>query len=282
MQHRVAEDDFGRMIFVNQSLFSQKQEAKNNTQNPYTKPKHKSKQPTPANKTKAKSQQQATSKETNTKTTKTTIKESKIMMTKLSSAALALVVTAASHASVSAQAPTDDSYMMGNGQFASCPNPKEFYQGFTFDGGAAIAYCTDYPGKPLSNATATAVSVSSDPGLNGWSCYPEGKAECPAGFAISEMCVSFNGGSVGGSPTCANYCTTPGFFAMKCVPNPIKDVPLNSGEWLPFTGGEYGNAMCDDGSIVCGLCYSSNPTDCQGKTYRAKCCKCCPSILPPS
>jgi hypothetical protein len=194
------------------------------------------------------------------------------MMTKFSSTtALALFVAAASQASVSAQ--WDSVFQMQDGQFASCPNPNDFFQGLQL-GVVPEAFCTKYPGQPL-NASATDVPVSDDPGLDGWSCYPEGQAECPAGYAISEMCVSINNSF---APSCASYCTTPGYFAMKCVPNPRTNVPLNAGEWLPIR--PEGNGICDDGSVMCGFCYSANPSDCQGEYWRSKCCKCPNMILP--
>jgi hypothetical protein len=120
-----------------------------------------------------------------------------IMMTKLSSPALALVVAAASHATISANGH-EHAFEMTTGNFFSCPNPGEVYQGIELGadpmGNGFGGICTPYPGRPLNTNTTSAVSasVSDDPGLNGWSCFPPGVAECPAGFlAISEMCVTF-------------------------------------------------------------------------------------------
>jgi hypothetical protein len=190
------------------------------------------------------------------------------MMMKISSTAFALFLATARNASVSA----DSSPMAGNqlpGVFVSCPS-GEVYQGTqTF-----FSTCTPYPGHSLvASASEAAVSVSlsdaaADPGLNGWSCYPRGIAECPPGYAVAGLCVGY------GPVACTEYCPTPGYIAMQCIPSPIADVPLNSGEWLPMPGPDvWGNGKCNEGSVLCGLCASDNPNDCQGGYTRGKCCK---------
>jgi hypothetical protein len=183
-----------------------------------------------------------------------------------SSTAFALFAAAmTSKTSVSAQGSL--------GQFVSCPY-GEFYQG-TYQWSGT---CTSYPGQPLTAASAAAAStfvsdVATDPGLNGWSCYPEGMAECQPGYVIAGLCV---GTTIFPYEDflCHEYCSTPGFFAMKCVPSPTGYVPLNSGEWLPMPGPDFwGNAMCGEGSVLCGLCASDNLDHCQGGLNRGKCCK---------
>jgi hypothetical protein len=196
---------------------------------------------------------------------------------KLSTPALALFAVAASQASVSAEG-REATFFMGAGNFQSCPTSGEIFQGLYFDkapyGFGFQGVCAPYPGRNLTSTTApsavaAAAAAPSDPGLNGWSCFPPGPAECPAGFAISEMCTSYLGLILGETPMCADYCTTPGFFAVKCVPNPVTAVPLNGGSWLPTAAGP----MCQDGSALSGVCISSNATDCQGANVRGKCSK---------
>jgi hypothetical protein len=196
------------------------------------------------------------------------------IMFKFTSTTFTLFVAAASQLSVCAQ--NDNKYIdLGFGGFHSCPNSGEFFQGMqTISMYGPRGLCIPYPGQPLAASASAAASVSAavaDPGLNGWSCYPPGTAECPPGYAIADLCIS-RCDSYGCQAGCADYCTTPGFFAMKCIPNPITDVPLNSGEWLPIGSCET-DAMCDEGSVLCGLCYSNNPNDCQGEMTSGKCCK---------
>jgi hypothetical protein len=195
-------------------------------------------------------------------------------MFKLASTAFTLfVVAAASQASVRAL-NYSDYYEISSGEFQSCPNSGEFYQGIELYAGVALAFCTPYPGPPLNASAVASVSAAAvaDPGLNGWNCYPQGTAECPPGYAISELCLTSWDSAVNPAPECSNYCTDPAYFAMKCTPAPVALVPLNSGEWLT-TGPDYNNAICNDGSVMCGLCTSNNPSDCQGENTRAKCCK---------
>jgi hypothetical protein len=196
------------------------------------------------------------------------------IMMKLSPTAFALLVATASRApAVSAQDWSKDFPVYGT-LFVSCPNAGDFYQGVYSWAATTAGFCTQYPGQPLAPPKPAAASVpaASDlQSLNGWSCFPEGaSAECPAGFAIADVCMTPPGAAP--KDYCQEYCSTPSFFAVKCVPSPITDVPLNSGEWLPTVGTDH-PAYCDDGSVLCGLCTSSNPSDCQGVTSRGKCCK---------
>jgi hypothetical protein len=251
----------------------------NTQQRNETKPKH-----SPQNQTQTLPTNKPNSTINKTKTKRSNKRNTDIMMQKLSSPALALFVTVASQASLLTVKGLEPLFALNNGGFYSCPNSGEMYLGLEQVGDpnsiGISARCTPYPGQPLSNATtsAAAVSVSDDPGLNGWTCYPPGEAECPAGFAISEMCASSNGFTLAGAPnSCVNYCTTPGFFAIKCVPNPAADVPLNAGEWLPApvpgSPTPWKSTMCDVGSVLCGVCLSGNESDCQGGQIRGKCCK---------
>jgi hypothetical protein len=198
-------------------------------------------------------------------------------MMKLSSTAFALFVATASKAPVSAD---DDPYHImcyKTGNFVPCWGG--FYWGVdqADEYGDMCAYCNEYPGQPLvasAEADVTKSDALLDPGVNEWSCYPEGMAaECPPGYAVGGLCVS---NWLGATPEWADYCDQPGYFAMQCIPSPITHVPLNFGQWLPPGGtNTYGNTFCPiSASVLCGLCHSSNPADCHGSYYRAKCCKC--------
>jgi hypothetical protein len=194
------------------------------------------------------------------------------MLMKLSTIALALLAATASKACVSA---LDGWAALGDGQFQSC-NSGDFLWGiYNVDDGNNY-YCAPYPGQPVMESSSAAASASlastaSNSGRDGWICSPPGQMECPAGYAMSEICLSNIGDS---SPLCAEHCLEPEYFAIKCVPTPIANVPLNTGEWQP-TGPDNvpGHSTCSWGSVLCGFCASNNPNDCQGSLLRGKCCK---------